>query len=141
MGSASGEGPAPAVSAAGLPPANWREALMGLVSSRLALIELEAKDAAKSGVRRVVFLVGVCGCLFFTWALLLVGLVPLIADATGWPWSKVALGAAGVHLLVALIFYKLAKPSEAPSFPVTRTEFQKDREWIENFQKTKKSNG
>jgi type VI protein secretion system component VasF len=35
-------------------PANWIEALMALISSRIALIQYEARESAKSGVKRVV---------------------------------------------------------------------------------------
>lgn len=122
-------------------PANWREALMGLIASRAALIELEAKEAAKSGARRAVMVGIAAGCLFFTWALLLAGVIGLIATQVGWGWHWVALGAAGLHLIAAVVLMKQAKPSGVPAFPVTRSEFQKDREWIENFQKTKSSNG
>ena len=53
---------------------------------------------------------------------------------------QVAIGLAILHLLLAVVFAKLAKPSGKPAFPFTRAEFEKDREWIENFQKTSKSN-
>lgn len=123
-----------------LPPANWREALTGLVAARFALIQLESKDAAKEAARSGSRLAAACGCAFFAWALLLAGAIPVISESAGWPWSRVALGAAVVHLLAGAVLVRLAKPSPATAFPVTRAEFQKDREWIENFQKTKKSN-
>ena len=132
-GTRSGHGPFPA------PPANWRVALMDLIASRLALIQLESKDLVRQGIRHVICLVAACFCLFFTWALGVAGLVALIAHAAGWPWHWVALAAAGLHLLSAVILAQLAKPAGVSAFPVTRSEFQKDREWIENLQKTKKS--
>ena len=121
-------------------PSNWREALMGLVASRIALIELESKEAASAGARRAASLVGAVISAFFTWALLLAGGIAAIAASTGCPWYWLAIGAAVVHLITALILMKAAKPSGQPAFPVTRSEFKKDREWIENFQKTRKSN-
>ena len=65
----------------------------------------------------------------------------MISESLDWPWNRVAVGAAILHLLAGIILVRLAKPSAATAFPVTRAEFQKDREWIENFPKTKKSNG
>ena len=121
-------------------PANWKEALLGLVSSRIALIQLESKHAASHAARRAAAAVAAILCVFFTWTLLLAGGTAVIASATGWPWGWVAIGAAGLHLLAAMIFAKSAKSHGEPSFPVTRSEFQKDREWIENLQKTRKSN-
>lgn len=113
---------------------------MGLIASRVALIQLESKDVARDGAKRATMLLAVVGLVFFGWILLLAGGVALLSTATGWPWSWVAVGLALIHLLLAAVFAKLAKPSEKPSFPFTRAEFQKDREWIENFQKTSRSN-
>lgn len=113
---------------------------MGLIASRVALIQLESQEVARDGAKRAVVLLAVVGLIFFGWTLLLAGGVALLAAALGWPWSWVALGMALLHLLLAAIFAKLAKPSKKPTFPFTRAEFQKDREWIENFQKTNRSN-
>ncbi len=113
---------------------------MDLLASRFTLIELESKDAAKEGARRAGLIAAACGCAVFAWALLLAGGIPLIAGLCGCSWSLVALGAAILHLVTGFILISLAKPSAGPSFPVTRAEFQKDREWIQNFHTTKRSN-
>lgn len=113
---------------------------MALIAARFALIELESKDLAKAGARCATLIAAACGCFIFTWALLLAGGVSLISEMIGWPWNRVALAAAALHLLAGIILARLAKPSGEPSFPVTRAEFKKDREWIENYQKTRKSN-
>ena len=113
---------------------------MCLIAARFALIELESKDAAKHTARRAALIAAACGCAVFAWALLLAGGVSLIAETNGWPWYAVAIGAAVIHLLAGIILASLAKPSAIPAFPVTRAEFQKDREWIENFHQTKNSN-
>jgi threonine/homoserine/homoserine lactone efflux protein len=114
---------------------------MALIASRIALIQLEARETARQRMRRVVCVIAAAMCLFFTWALLIAGGVAAISSATGWPWHWLAIGAAALHLLLALLLLKggCAKPA-APTFPLTRAEFQKDREWIENFQKKPKSN-
>jgi uncharacterized membrane protein YqjE len=119
--------------------ANWREALMELVASRVALIQLESKDAARSTSKRAVLIVAACGCAFAAWMLLLAGGVSIISQSTGWPWNWVAVGLAALHLLVGVILAQVAKSAEIPAFPATRAEFQKDREWIENFNKPRKS--
>lgn len=113
---------------------------MALISARFALIEYEAKATAKSGVRRAALIATAAGCAVFTWILLLAGGISLIAELSGWRWNRVALAAAACHLLAGIILARLAKPSATPSFPITRAEFQKDREWIENYQETRKSN-
>ena len=121
-------------------PSNWREALLTLIASRTRLLQLESQAAAKDGARRAALLVGVVFCAFFTWALLLAGLIAAVSKSAAWPWYWIAIGTAAIHLAVALLLARAAKSPGAPAFPVTRAEFQKDREWIENFQKPRKSN-
>jgi hypothetical protein len=140
MSSIPGESPVSDSPEADAPRANWRVALMDLVAARLALIQLESKDATQEASRRAALIAAACAAAFFAWSLLLVGGVSLLAQATGWPWNLVAIGLAMLHLVVGIILAQSAKPSGAASFPITRAEFQKDREWIENFNKNKKSN-
>ncbi len=121
-------------------PSNWREAILTLIASRFTLIQLESKDAATDGMRRLIRITAVIICTFFTWALLLAGGIAAIAHATGWPWYWISMAAAAAHLQAAVIFAQTAKTPGRPLFPVTRSEFQKDREWLENFQKNRKSN-
>lgn len=120
-------------------PSNWREAFLSLIASRIALIQLESKEAAGLGARRAVLIVTAGICLFFTWALLLAGGIAAISHLTTWPWYWIALTAAAIHMAAAVLLAKTAKSSDQPSFPVTRAEFQKDREWIESLQKTPES--
>ncbi len=114
---------------------------MTLISSRVALIQYEARQSAKCGVKRVVRMVAAVLCLFFTWILLLAGALGAIASASGWPWYWLAIAAAGLHLLVAFLLASSCNKPGTAAFPITRAEFQKDREWIENIQKKPKSNG
>jgi hypothetical protein len=114
---------------------------MDLIASRIALIELESQDLVRERIHRGSLFLIACSFAFFAWALLLAGGVSLVAESTGCPWNQVAIGAAILHLLGGILFARLAKPSPATAFPITRAEFQKDREWIENFQKSRKSNG
>jgi uncharacterized membrane protein YdbT with pleckstrin-like domain len=109
----------------GASPSNWREAIMALIAARVSLIQLESKDFQKDAARKAVIIVAAGVCVFFAWELLLVSGIAAISSL--------------LHLLMAWILFRLAKPSGKPAFPVTLAEFQKDREWIENFQKTKKS--
>lgn len=122
-------------------PSNWREALLSLIASRVALIQLESKQAAGQSARRAAIIIAAVICAFFTWALVLAGGIAALSQWTSWPWFWIAISAAAIHLIAAILLATAAKSSDQPSFPVTRAEFQKDREWIENFQKTPKSNG
>ncbi len=114
---------------------------MALIESRVDLIRLESKDVISDGVRRAIYVAVACGALLSAWALLLAGGISLIAETAGWHWNLVALGAALLHLVLGVIMVRCAAtPPGAAAFPVTRSEFKKDREWIENFHNPRKSN-
>ncbi len=112
---------------------------MALIASRVTLIQLESKDATAAAGRSIAYIIAAISAVVFAWALLVAGLVAVLSEAIEKPWSWVAIGFALLHLLAGLVLAKLAKPSGAPAFPITRAEFQKDREWIENFKQTQKS--
>ncbi len=131
--------PEPLPGASRANPSNWREALTALIQSRVALIQHESKDAAKNVARRGLSLVGVIICAFYTWGLFLAAGIAFISTEFGWQWYDVAFCAAGLHLVAALIFVFLAVSRGNASFPVTRAEFQKDREWIDNLHNPRKS--
>lgn len=122
------------------PPANWRTALADLLGSRAALIQLELKQAAGTGIKRVILFAAAALFLLFFWIVLVIGLVGLISAKGGYPWYHVALIAAGIHFLIAVILLAIAKRPAPPAFEITRQEFQKDRAWLQNFQSPGKSN-
>lgn len=112
---------------------------MALVTARLALVEFEGQRAARLGIRRVVCGVALGVCLVFMWALLLAGGIAWIAASLDQPWWQIALAASGVHLLAAMVLARALQAAVPPLFPVTRAEFHRDREWIENLHKSPKS--
>ncbi len=136
----SGRIPEVATNSASEPCSNWREALLTLLASRISLIQLESKDASRSVIRMIALIVAAALCVVFAWALSIAGIVALISTSTQWPWHWVAMAAGGIHLLAGILLANMSKPSEGSAYPITRAEFQKDREWIENFQKARKSN-
>lgn len=146
MNSVSETQPPPPVDATGAtrpdgppPPANWREALLALIAARISLIQIESKEAAKDAARRLACLIVLILCAFFAWALLLAGGIAVLSSTFDQPWHIFAFIAAVLHLIAATLLSLAAKSPGKTAFPVTRAEFQKDREWIENFKKTPKS--
>lgn len=131
-----GEVPSPGNSGTKLPE-NWQEALACLVSSRISIMQAESKDAAATGTKKAVLGAVAAFCALLTWLLLLTGAVGAISAATSWTWYHVAFAAAGLHLVIAVIAILIAKSKSAPSFPITRAEFQKDREWLNQLKKSK----
>ncbi len=120
-------------------PSNWMEAVAALIQTRLTLILIEFRELAQERVRSLVSLVIAAILLFYTWGLILAGGVAAIAALTQWPWYWIALITAGIHLLIAIILVKLPKAEQKEPFSITRSEFKKDREWIETLKKTPKS--
>lgn len=118
-------------------PTNWRDALVGLVVSRIALIQCESKSASQELLKRLILMVMAGVAALGCWALLVVGGIGALAVATAWPWYWLALAAALLHALAAACFIGLAKTANTPVFPVTRNEFLKDREWLQTLKSTR----
>lgn len=115
-------------------PLNWREALLVLVSARIGLIEMESKELAGIIKRRVMLLGAALICAVFAWALLLVGGIGCICKTFACAWDEIAIAVGAVHFVVVmLLFLRVAKSRPGMAFPVTRAEFQKDREWIHHL--------
>lgn len=112
---------------------SWLGSLAALASDRVALFRHEARGAGRFLVRTVILgLVAVVASVC-CWALLVAGVVAMLAVATGWAWYAWAMIAAGLHLLVALGSLLLLKSASPPEFPLTRSEFQNDRTWLQNL--------
>jgi uncharacterized membrane protein YqjE len=109
---------------------NWVEAIFGLIESRSAIISLEAKDALGNTLAKLVPFVVCVFCVFATWALVVVATIGGLASATLWKWHQITFAMAALHLIIALIARFIAKKQKPAPFPVTRSEFEKDREWL-----------
>ncbi|MEN3943872.1 phage holin family protein [Prosthecobacter sp. SYSU 5D2] len=102
--------------------------------ARGRLLQIEAQEAGSKLSGIVILVVVLCGCLLFGWLLALPALVWLVADSQGWPWWHVALGGAGVHLFLAIVFFFLLKVRlrKLRVFEETLRQFEKDRDLIGN---------
>lgn len=122
------------------PAPDWQAALDALMTSRVGLFKLESKDAVARASHKLMFLGAAAIAIVFAWGFLVTGVIQAISTYNNWPLYWIVLGAGFGHLLVALFCAILAKSSGSPSFSVTRAELQKDREWLHQLLKTKKSN-
>ena len=118
---------------------SWLESSLELITNRLRLVQIESRDFGKRALRYAVIYSCVAVCALVSWIIIVASLVALISTAAGWQWPWVALGIAGIHLLVAGGLIVLAFSTKGESFPVTLSEFKKDREWIANLKKSKSS--
>ncbi len=120
-------------------PENWQDAIFQLVASRIELVGIEAREAAKSGSTRAILVAASAVAALCAWILLVAASVGCLAAVTGWPWWAACFIAAGLHVIAIVIMIAIARKPGADVFTVTRAEFKKDREWIENLRKNQKS--
>lgn len=113
-------------------PKGWKEALPCLIASRLEIIRIEAQDVFRGMARSLILLGVAVFCMISAWLLLIGGVVGLLSEATGWTWYHAAFMVAGAHLIIAILIFLIINRSSksAESFPITRVEFEKDREWL-----------
>jgi uncharacterized membrane protein YqjE len=131
---------APMTNESGRVPSNWIEALLAIASSRAELIRIEAKEAARKSSNKLARIIAAILCITFGWSLLLTGCIGALSKLAKWPWFEVALAIGAIHIVLAYILLRKSSVTTTVLFPVTRAEFQRDREWIEKLQKNPKSN-
>jgi uncharacterized membrane protein YqjE len=111
-----------------------RASAVEFVSARLELLSLEAQEAGKAAARKGALVGLIVGCAMIAWMALVAGLIGWIATAgDGVKWHFVAIGAAIFHLLLAGVAAAVLRRPSAASFPLTKSELLKDREWLLNL--------
>ncbi len=107
-------------------------ALALYAEARGRLLQIEAQEAGSKFTGLLVIAAVLSGCLLSGWLLAMPAVVWLIAEAKQWPWPYVALGIAGIHFFLALIFafILLSRLRRLKVFEETFHQFQRDREWL-----------
>jgi uncharacterized membrane protein YqjE len=107
-------------------------ALALYVEARGRLLQIEAQEAGSKSLGVLILAVVMLICLFGAWLLAAPALVWLLAKSQGWHWTHVALGAAGLHLALAVICFLAVKGRlrRLKAFEETFNQFQRDREWL-----------
>ncbi len=112
-------------------PVNWKEAIPSLIASRIGIFRIEAQDAIEVLTKKLILLSVTVFCVIATWGLLTAGLVGLISAYFNVAWYFAAFSIGGVYLLIALVMLVIINRSKKiESFSITREEFEKDREWL-----------
>jgi uncharacterized membrane protein YqjE len=110
-------------------------ALAEFFESRAALFATESKAALVQFVLVAICLVAALLFFAFGYIFLLATAVVAIAHLANVSWLWTALAAAGLHILIALIFLLLAwSATRRPLFRATAAELKKDREWLKNLE-------
>ena len=109
------------------------------MEARIELIQIESREACRQAMRQGIVAGMLCAIAFFAWALLLAGGIGWLAhglEQSGhpWGWPKITLAAAVLHILLGVGLFLALRLRNQPSFPVTRNEFEKDREWLKTLQ-------
>ncbi len=110
-------------------------ALADFFESRAALLATESKAALFQFLIAAICLGAAVLFFAFGYIFLLGSAVVAVAHMANVSWVWVALAAAGLHFVIALVFLLVATTGiKRPVFRATRTELQKDREWLKNLE-------
>ena len=114
-------------------------ALADFFESRAALFATESKSALVQFVLIAICLVAALLFFAFGYVFLLATAVVAIAHLANVSWLWTALAAAGLHILIALVFILIARSGiKRPILPETIAELKKDREWLKNLETNQK---
>ena len=121
--------------------------LLALVNGLASFLESRIGLFAKESKTALVQILILAGCLVAAAVFALFGYVFLLASAIAWiaqalqtSWIWIALGAAGLHFILALVLVLIARSRmKQPMFESTATELKKDREWLKNLNKQDRS--
>jgi len=113
----------------------WQRALAEFVRARIELIRYEARAAGRGAARALGAVLGALLIAALFYLLLLAGIIGwLDAAIPALPWYALTLIVAAAHGLAALaLALSLRRHKPDTSFPLTRTELAKDREWLEQI--------
>lgn len=102
------------------------------VEARGRLLQIESQEAGSKASSLSGHVVLTLASLVIGWMLAAPALVWMIAERTGWHWTRVALAGAGAHLLIGLILLLTlnARLRRLRLFEETFNQFRRDREWL-----------
>ena len=110
--------------------------LAGFLESRIALLAKESKTALVHVLVLVACLAAAAFLAVFGYIFLVASAIVGLAHAFHISWVKIALGAAGLHFVLAFVCVMIARSRIHKSmFEMTGAELKKDREWLKNLDK------
>src|SRR5436305_3019377 len=110
-------------------------ALADFFESRVALFAMESRAALVQFVLVALCLVATLLFFAFGYVFLLATAVVAVAHLARVSWLWTALAAAGLHIMIALVFLLIARSGiKRPIFRATMDELKKDREWLKNLE-------
>ncbi|SRR6266487_59423 len=105
--------------------------------SRVALFVRESRAALMQLLVLAVCLMAAIMLCAVTYVFLIASAIVAVARAAGVSWLWLALPVAGVHFLIGLVFFLIARRKMTKRlFPAIAAELKKDREWLKNLDTT-----
>lgn len=110
--------------------------LVGFLESRASLFAQESKGALVHVIVLVACAVGALAFVAFGYVFLVVSAIVAIAHAFGISWTWIAMGAAGLHFVLAFACAMIARSRlKEKMFEITAAELKRDREWLKQLDK------
>lgn len=102
------------------------------IEARARLLHIEGQEAGSRLSGLVIMFMLALAALVIGWLLAAPALVWVIAESSGWPWTRVALVGAGIHLFLALLLLAGLKSRlrGMQLFEESINQFRRDREWL-----------
>lgn len=122
------------------PPPSWSASIASFIQTRIELIQAEAQAAVADRASRVVMAIAAAFLAIFCWLLINAAIAGILHTHANFPWYWGCLALAGIHLLAILALARAVRAPVPPAFQHTRSEFNKDREWLQSLQKPKSNN-
>lgn len=119
------------------PSNDWRAATVEFLSARFALVCLESHEAKKVIAVKGISLWLCIASAVFTWITACFATLGFITQHYHIAWWKVLFCISLFHLIISCVSLVFFRKKSAPIFPVTRSEFQKDQEWLQATNKSK----
>lgn len=126
--------------------ASFARSAGGYLQARAELLAIEGSEAAQIIRKRLIKAVIAAAFLGISYLTILIAGIALggslLAKQAQGPlanWTGIALAVGVLHLLIGLIFLgKARKKSAAPLFEYTRSEWEKDQQWIQQQNRNEK---
>lgn len=102
------------------------------IEARGRLLHIEGQEAVSRLFSLSGFFILAFAAFVIGWLLAAPALVWVIAESSGWPWTRVALAGAGIHLFLGLVLLAGMKTRlrNLQLFEETFNQFRRDRECL-----------
>ena len=105
----------------------------GYVGARLELLGIESRAAARNYLRVLILGVVAVLALALGYIFVVLSLVFLVHEWTGWSWPVLTAAFGGTHLLIVVVCALSIKTRvSVPAFSETISELRKDRTWLKS---------